>query len=117
MRLDPIRLAIPQVSKDTCREFWGSCLQFNQIEKPENLKLRGGAWFRKEAVEIHLGTETPISAAKKAHLGNAVEDIDALSGHVEQQSCSVNWDTSLPDRDRFFTTDPVGNRIEYLGDT
>ena len=89
MRLDPIRLAIPQVSKDTCRELWGSCLQFNQIEKPENLKLRGSAWFRKEAVEIHLGTETPISAAKKAHLGNAVEDIDALSGHVEQQSCSV----------------------------
>ena len=75
MRLDPIRLAIPQVSKDTCREFWGSCLQFNQIEKPENLKLRGGAWFRKEAVEIHLGPETPISAAKKAiRQTNAVQN-------------------------------------------
>ena len=117
MRLDHIQLAIPQGSEDTCRKFWVGCLQFNQIEKPKNLKLRGGAWFRKEAVEIHLGIDTPFSAAKKAHLGIAVEDIHALSSHVEQQGSSVNWDTSLPDRDRFFTTDPVGNRIEFLGDT
>ena len=55
MRLDHIQLAIPQDSEDTCREFWVHCLQFKEIEKPENLKLRGGAWFHKEAVEIHLG--------------------------------------------------------------
>lgn len=86
-------------------------------KKPENLKLRGGAWFHKEAVEIHLGVETPFFAAKKAHPGIAVKDIHALAGHLEQQGFSVIWDTALPDRDRFFTTDPVGNRIEFLGDT
>ena len=117
MRLDHIQLAIPQDSEDTCREFWVHCLQFKEIEKPENLKLRGGAWFHKEAIEIHLGVETPFFAAKKAHPGIAVKDIHALAGHLEQQGFSVIWDTALPDRDRFFTTDPVGNRIEFLGDT
>ncbi|MDG2428903.1 MAG: hypothetical protein P8M16_10830 [Acidimicrobiales bacterium] len=78
MRLDHIQLALPRDSEDTCREFWVGCLQFKEIEKPENLKLRGGAWFRKEAVEIHLGVETPVSAAKKAHTGIAVKDIHVL---------------------------------------
>ena len=65
MRLDHIQLALPRDSEDTCREFWVGCLQFKEIEKPENLKLRGGAWFRKEAVEIHLAAPTQHST----HLG------------------------------------------------
>ena len=65
MRLDHIQLAIPQDSEDTCREFWVHCLQFKEIKKPENLKLRGGAWFHKEAVEIHLGVETPFLRRKR----------------------------------------------------
>ena len=65
MRLDHIQLAIPQDSEDKCREFWVGCLQFREIVKPENLKLRGGAWFHKEAVEIHLGVKTPFFAAKR----------------------------------------------------
>ena len=63
MRLDHIQLAIPQGSENKCRQFWIGCLHFEEIEKPEPLRARGGAWFLKDTLEVHLGVETPFSAA------------------------------------------------------
>ena len=117
MRLDHIQLAIPQGSENKCRQFWIGCLHFEEIEKPEPLRARGGAWFLKDTLEVHLGVETPFSAAQKAHPGIATDGLHTLADKLQKHGYSVQWDRSILDRDRFFTTDPVENRIEFLGDT
>jgi extradiol dioxygenase family protein len=78
----------------------------------------------KDTLEVYLGVETPFSAAQKAHPGIATDGLHTLAEKLQKHGYSVQWDRSvpiwarsIPDRDRFFTTDPVGNRIEFLGDT
>jgi catechol 2,3-dioxygenase-like lactoylglutathione lyase family enzyme len=74
--------------------------------------LRGGVWFCVGNVDVHLGVEAPFNAAKKAHPAFLVPDIDSLAARLKP----VIWDRSLPDRHRFFTADPFGNRIEFIQD-
>ena len=41
-------------------------------------------------------------------------DLAALATKLTAQNLPVNWDTALPDRTRFYSTDPFGNRIEFI---
>jgi hypothetical protein len=115
MRIDHIQMAIPEGTEDRCRPFW-LALGFVELEKPEGLAGRGGIWFCKGQVELHLGVDPAFSAATKAHPGFAVSCLDALVKTISAVGAPVIWDESIAGRRRFFTTDPVGNRIEFLED-
>ena len=108
MKIDHIQLAIPENSEPLCRRFWTEILGFEELEKPENLRGRGGAWFR------HGSVEKNFRSAKKAHPAFAVAQITLLADSLKANDHAVRWDTSIPERRRFFTTDPVGNRIEFM---
>lgn len=117
MKLDHIQLAIPCGSEDPCRAFWCALLHFEELEKPEALKSRGGAWFSNGETEIHLGVEQDFKPAKKAHPAFVVPGIDDLASRLQSANHPVRWDNSIAGRRRFFTDDPVGNRIEFIGET
>lgn len=114
MKIDHIQLAIPENSEPICRSFWINILGFEELEKPEVLHNRGGAWFRYGNVEVHLGVEKNFHPAKKAHPAFAVTDIEAVAKALKTSNHKVLWDTTIANRRRFFTADPVGNRIEFL---
>ena len=114
MNIDHIQLAIPENTEQLCRRFWITILGFEELEKPDSLRARGGAWFRHGKVEIHLGVEKSFRPAVKAPPAFAVAQITLLAHSLKADEHAVLWDTSIPDRRRFFTTDPVGNRIEFL---
>jgi hypothetical protein len=111
--LDHIQLAIPPGSEAECRAFWVGILDCAELEKPDALKARGGLWLQADGIEIHLGVQTPFIPAKKAHPAFIVINIDALSTKLT----NVKWDTAIPNRKRLFTTDPVGNRLEFIQQT
>ena len=113
MRIDHIQLAIPAGSEDRCRPFWLS-LGFVETPKPEGLAGRGGLWLRHGPVELHLGVDPAFTPATKAHPGLAVPDLDPLVTALRDQKAPVLWDDAIANRRRFFTSDPVGNRIEFL---
>ena len=113
LRLDHIQLAIPEGGENAARAFWTGLLDCEELEKPAPLSARGGVWFCVGNAGLHLGIETPFTAAKKAHPAFLVPDIDRLAARLK----SVKWDRSLPGRRRFFTTDPFGNRIEFIQDS
>ena len=114
MRLDHIQLAIPEGTEEAHRAFWCDLLGFSELEKPEALKPRGGAWFKLEAVEIHLGVEAGFTAAKKAHPAFRVPELDALAHKLAEAGHPVRRDANIKGRKRFFTDDPAGNRIEFI---
>lgn len=115
-RLDHIQLAMPPGGKAKARAFWGGWLGMQEEEKPGPLADRGGCWFRTGAVIVHLGVEKGFAPQRKAHPAFCVSDLDALAHRLAKAGFPVEWDDALPDRRRFYTADPFGNRIELLQD-
>ncbi|QIK65138.1 glyoxalase [Nocardioides sp. HDW12B] len=112
--LHHVQLAVPAGSEDRCREFWGDVLGLTELEKPPVLAARGGCWFRRGGLEVHLGVEEEFVPARKAHPGILVSDIDALAARLGAHGVDVRWDDDFPGMRRFYTSDPFGNRLEML---
>jgi catechol 2,3-dioxygenase-like lactoylglutathione lyase family enzyme len=101
------------------REFFVGVLGLTEVDKPADLAARGGAWFRGPGFELHVGIEQDFTPAKKAHPGLLVDDLAGLAERVAAAGYEVRHDNPLlvPDGGefvRFYATDPVGNRLEFL---
>lgn len=114
--IDHVQIAAPAGSEDAARRFFGGLLGLPEIEKPAELRARGGAWFSLGAQQLHVGIEEPFSPAVKAHPALRVERgrLDALAERLSGAGAVVTWDQALPGVRRFYTADPWGNRIELL---
>ncbi|QUG40058.1 VOC family protein [Psychrobacillus sp. INOP01] len=112
--IDHVQLAAPKGSEAIAKHFFGDILGFQEVEKPESLKKRGGAWFEFGNYQIHIGIEEPFAPAKKAHPAFQVENLEALKIHLTKNEVSYIVDTDLPGANRIYVNDPFGNRIEIL---
>ncbi|MCZ4511548.1 glyoxalase [Streptomyces sp. ActVer] len=112
--VDHVQLAAPPGAEDALRAYYVDVLGMTEISKPVVLAARGGCWFRVGAVQLHLGIESDFRPAKKAHPGLRVTGIEAYAARLAAQGAAVTWDDSLPGHRRFYSEDPVGNRLEFL---
>ena len=112
--LDHIQLAMPPGGENLARSFFGELLGMTEEEKPSPLSERGGAWFRTGNTIVHVGVEADFQPQRKAHPAFVIDDLDALAARLEAAGNEVKWDDSLPERKRFYTSDPFGNRIEFM---
>jgi catechol 2,3-dioxygenase-like lactoylglutathione lyase family enzyme len=115
--LDHVQVAAPPGCEDEARRFFGDLLGLAELEKPEPLRSRGGAWFALAGGgQLHIGVEDPFAPALKAHPAFRVPaaELDALAQRLESAGEKVEWDEALPDVRRFYTADPWGNRLELL---
>ncbi|TDU04586.1 hypothetical protein EDD99_3057 [Streptomyces sp. 846.5] len=113
--IDHVQLAAPPGSEDALRRYYAGILGLEEIPKPPVLAARGGCWFRTPGgVQLHLGVETPFVPARKAHPALRVQGIHAYAEHIAALGAPVTWDHDLPGHHRFYSSDPVGNRIEFL---
>ncbi|MFI9614889.1 VOC family protein [Streptomyces sp. NPDC052023] len=112
--LDHVQLAAPPRSEDRLRAYYAGVLGMTEIPKPPALAERGGCWFQAGTVQLHLGIDTGFHPARKAHPGLRVTDIDSFAARLITAGAPVGWDDALPGHRRFYSTDPVGNRLEFL---
>lgn len=115
LALDHIQLAMPAGGEEQAREFFVGLLNFAEIEKPAELKKRGGAWFQSAGVQVHLGVEENFRPARKAHPAFLVSGLSALIQKIKAAGYEV--DDSQPPLDgyqRIHIFDPFGNRIELM---
>jgi catechol 2,3-dioxygenase-like lactoylglutathione lyase family enzyme len=113
-RLHHVQLAIPPAGEDACRRFWGDIMGMTEVEKPPALAARGGCWFRRGGLEVHLGVASDFVAAPKAHPGILVDGLDLLATRLTDAGVEVRWDPDFPGYRRFYADDPFGNRLEFL---
>jgi catechol 2,3-dioxygenase-like lactoylglutathione lyase family enzyme len=109
-----VQLACPPGSEDALREFYGGVLGFQELAKPPVLAARGGCWFRGHGIELHLGVEQDFRPARKAHPGLLVRDLDAWADRLRAAHAPVRFDEDFPGMRRFYSEDPLGNRLEFL---
>ncbi len=116
MRLHHVQLAIPAGAEDLCRAFYCDVLGWPELPKPPALAARGGLWLKADEDELHLGVEQDFRPARKAHPAFAVRDLDAVAEKLRAAGAAVDFDEAIAGLRRFYTMDPVGNRIEFLED-
>jgi catechol 2,3-dioxygenase-like lactoylglutathione lyase family enzyme len=114
--LDHVQIAAPRGCEAAARRFYGELLGLAEIDKPEPLRARGGAWFALAGGQLHVGVEEPFHPAGKAHpaLRLPPAALDALAARLAGAGAPVRWDVELAGVRRFFTEDPWGNRLELL---
>lgn len=112
--LHHVQLAMPPGEEERARSFFGDLLGMEEIAKPAELARRGGAWFRHDQLELHLGVEHDFSPAAKAHPGILTDALDEVAERLKTGGYAVNFDEAFPGFRRFYTQDCFGNRLEFL---
>jgi catechol 2,3-dioxygenase-like lactoylglutathione lyase family enzyme len=115
--IDHVQIAAPRGCETEARRFFGDLLGLTEIEKPPQLRVRGGCWFRVGSRQLHIGVEEPFKPAVKAHPAFAVSDIEALFAILEKAGVNCIWDQALDGIRRFYARDPWGNRLEFTEPT
>ena len=113
-RLDHVQLAMPPGGENQARAFYGHALGIDEVIKPPRLAARGGCWFERGALKVHLGVEADFRPARKAHPAFIVSDLPVLIATLKSQGFAVVEDEPLEGYDRAYVDDPFGNRIELL---
>jgi catechol 2,3-dioxygenase-like lactoylglutathione lyase family enzyme len=114
VRLDHVQLAMPPGGEERARAFFRDALGIPEVPKPPELAKRGGCWFERDALKIHLGVEADFRPARKAHPALLVEDLPQLIAKLERFGYAVKKDEPLEGHHRVYVDDPFGNRIELL---
>jgi catechol 2,3-dioxygenase-like lactoylglutathione lyase family enzyme len=112
--IDHVQVAMPAGEEGRARDFYARVLGLEEVEKPENLRKRGGLWFSLGARQFHLGADENFTPARKAHPAFLVEDVETLKRVLESNGYKVVNDEPLEGYDRIYADDPFGNRLEFL---
>ena len=112
MHLDHVQLPMPPGGEDEADAFYRDLLGLTPVAKPENLAVRGGRWYGVGALQIHLGVDPAHAPSTTAHVCFVTHDYDALHRRLVDEGCAPVVDTRLATIQRFYCTDPFGNRIE-----
>lgn len=125
MRLHHVQVAMPRGAEADARRFYADGLGLTEVDKPADLRARGGVWFRAHddtgavTAEIHVGVEEPFVPARKAHPALVVDHeaaLDALATRLAALGFEVDQRerTTFPGHLRLHTLDGHGNRVEVL---
>ena len=109
-----MQLAMPPGRESDAIAFYEGLLGLPRVAKPPHLEVRGGCWFESDTTRVHLGVEEGFRPARKAHTALLVVDLEALRLDLATSGVVIVDDEPLPGFDRFYASDPFGNRLEFL---
>jgi len=111
---DHVQLAMPAGREAEARAFYADLLGLRETPKPPSRAARGGCWFERGNVRIHLGVDPDFRPAKKAHPALRVTGLAALTATLAAAGVPIVTDDLLEGCARIFAFDPFGNRLELL---
>jgi catechol 2,3-dioxygenase-like lactoylglutathione lyase family enzyme len=109
-----IQLAMPAGEEDAARRFYSGLLGIPEVKKPSELAKRGGVWFERDKIRVHLGVEQDFRPARKAHPGLLVRNLQELSERLVNAGHEVSDAEPLEGYEHIYVNDPFGNRLELL---
>jgi catechol 2,3-dioxygenase-like lactoylglutathione lyase family enzyme len=113
-RIEHVQLAMPAGGEALARTFYTGALGIPETPKPPHLARRGGCWFERGDLKIHLGVEAEFRPARKAHPALLVDDLSALKERLRALGYIPKDDELLEGYQRIYVDDPFGNRIELM---
>ncbi|HEX3395709.1 MAG TPA: hypothetical protein VHS76_03340 [Steroidobacteraceae bacterium] len=113
-RIEHVQLAMPAGGEDLARRFYEGILGINETPKPAHLARRGGCWFERGDLKIHVGVEAEFRPARKAHVALLVSELPLLEEKLKASGYTLKNDEPLEGYYRIYVDDPFGNRIELM---
>lgn len=116
--INHVQVTVPPRLEDRCKAFYGDLLGLREVEKPEPLRSRGGAWYEigspANPVQLHLSLEDGADGnTSKRHVCYLVPDLEAAKAHLMTHDVEITDEATEPNGlKRFFIRDPAGNKIE-----
>lgn len=110
--IDHVQIAVPKALEAQCLAFYRDVLALPEIEKPEHLKSRGGAWFQVGPTQMHVGIDPEPSPKSKRHVCLLVADLATAREAVLARGAAIEEEGRAEGLMRFFVHDPADNRIE-----
>ena len=115
--LDHVQVAVAPADEAQAKAFYGGVLGLIEVPKPANLVGRGGAWYRcgpQSAQQLHLGLANDAQPQRKGHPALLTQNLAAVRARLEAAGRPIVTDEPIPGYDRFYSSDPFGNRLEFL---
>jgi hypothetical protein len=114
--IDHVQLAMPPgpEAEALAESFFSGLLGVPRVPKPPQLAVRGGCWFERGPLKVHLGVEEDFRAARKAHPALAVSGLDELCALLDRSGYPTRRTEDVPGSPQWYVDDPFGNRIELL---
>jgi catechol 2,3-dioxygenase-like lactoylglutathione lyase family enzyme len=109
-----IQLTAPPGCEAAARQFYGELLGMLEIEKPPELKKRGGVWFECNDQQLHIGVEPGFAPPQKAHPAFSVAGLAELRAKLTAAGYETQDDELFIGYNRFYVRDPFRNRIEFV---
>jgi len=109
-----VQSARPEGGEEKARAFYRDLLGITEVGKPANLALRGGCWFERAELKVHLGVDKDFRPARKAHPAFLVTGLAPLILKLGGAGYQVTSDEPLEGYERVYVNDPFGNRIELM---
>lgn len=110
--IDHVQLAMPPGGEELATWFYAEVLGVPRVPKPIVLAIRGGAWFERGALRIHLGTQDDFVPATKAHPAFAVSDLNRFEASLIAAGVMPER-VDGPEGPQLYVNDPFGNRLEF----
>ncbi|MFZ1990386.1 MAG: VOC family protein [Alphaproteobacteria bacterium] len=109
-----MQVTVPPELEREAKRFYGEVLGLREIEKPQELKARGGAWYQLGNAQLHLAIDPGANGAgSRRHICLAVNDLEAARAAQKARGLDVIDEPIQADGlARFFLRDPAGNRVE-----
>ena len=110
-QLDHVSVLITDVERS--RRFYRDVLGMKEIAKPRTFDFVV-VWFDLGNQHIHLLLKDRPDTPSPRHFALRVADVAAARAHFAGLHIAIQETTPIPGADRFFLSDPDGNRIEII---
>src|SRR5262245_49172785 len=110
-QIDHCSVLITDVERS--RHFYRDILGLKEINKPRTFDFVA-IWFDLGNMHIHLLLKDKPDAISPRHFALRVADAAAARAYFRERNVPMQETTLIHGADRFFITDPDGNRIEII---
>ncbi|HEX3809659.1 MAG TPA: VOC family protein [Rhizomicrobium sp.] len=110
--IDHVQIAVPKALEAQAIAFYRDVLGLTEIEKPADMKGRGGAWFQAGDIQFHIGIDPEGSPPSKRHVCFLVPDLEKARTEALAHGLALEKDGPAEGLIRIFIRDPAGNRVE-----
>src|SRR5262245_27157894 len=104
---------MPAGCENVARAFYTGILGIPERAKPAHLAARGGVWFERGALKVHLGVDGNFVPARKAHPAFVVRNLATLVARLRDAGHEVVADQPPDGYRQAYVADPFGNRLEF----
>ena len=110
-QLDHVSVLVTDLERS--RRFYGDLLGLREIRKPRTFDFKV-VWYDLGNQHVHLLLKDRPDTLSPRHFALRVRDVAAARAHFREHDVPFQETTPIPGADRFFVSDPDGNRLEII---